>query len=176
MEKIYSLAVFIRGRAELFHFPVDKSDYDRLAGILDNSESALDPGFFWCDTTDGRSVIINPHAIQVVRFLWDGPFAPDTEDYDGSIQIFLTGRNEPIEADTASAESIYEFFSQLEMDPRMFPFPNFEDEDGEYVYVNASEVDLVVAPKELMDEGARIALEGLEEKPARSKPNLVRKK
>lgn len=175
MAKIYSLVVFIRGRKQAFHFIVDKSDYDRLSNILNAADGLRSPSFFWCDTNDDRSVIINLKAVQAVRFLWDGPFeSRNQETRDEPIAIYLRGRDEPIDADTDSAESIHNFFSQLELDPKIFPFPNFIDSDGEYVYVNASEVDLVIAPKELMDEGIRLAQDDLDER-THPKLNLVRK-
>jgi hypothetical protein len=164
MAKIYSLLIFIHSRKEPFHFTVGKGDYDRLSRILDSAEIPMDQGCFWCNTTDGRSVIINVSAVQAVRFLWDAwPAQRVLETPDELIQIYLRGREKSIDTSTDSASSIYDFFSHLELDPKLFPFPSFEDIAGEYLYVNASEVDLVIAPKELMDEGARIALEELED-------------
>lgn len=175
MAKIYSLVVFIRDRKQPFHFIVDKGDYDRLSNILDDADELLSPSFFWCDTNDDRSVIINLKAVQAVRFLWDGPFGSrDQVARDEPIEIYLRGRDEAIDADTDSAESIHNFYSQLELDPKIFPFPNFIDSDGEYVYVNSSEVDLIIAPKELMDEGARLAQDDFDERTA-PKLNLVKK-
>jgi hypothetical protein len=177
MAKIYSLVVFIRDRSRPFHFFVEKDDYDRLLNILDDADELESPSFFWCDTNDDRSVIINLKAVQAVRFLWDAPIGSrDQEVRDVPIEIYLRGQAEPIDADTDSAESIYNFFSQLELDPETFPFPNFIDSDDEYVYVKSSEVDLVIAPKELMDEGARLAQDELEEGSTPPKPNLARKK
>jgi hypothetical protein len=177
MAKIYSLLVFIRGRERPFHFIVEKDDYDRLGRILGQAGAPMSPSFFWCDTCDARSVIINLHAVQAVRFLWDAQFGSrDQEVRDVSIEIYLRGRDEPVDADTDSPDSIHYFLSQLELDPKMYPFPSFVDSDGEDVYVNSAEIDLVIATKDLIDEGARIALEELEDRPAPSKPNLVRKK
>jgi hypothetical protein len=170
MEKIYSLLVFVRGRTPPFHFAVDKDDYDRLSRILDSADNPVDPGFFWCHTTDGRSVIINLDAVQTVRFLWDIWQPPDVaERCDDPIQIYLRGREKPIDTGTGSPGSIHDFFSQLELDRRMSPFPSFIDSDGEYLYVNASEVDLVIAPKNLMAEGAHIAQEEFQENTTSSK-------
>ena len=175
MAKIYSLLVFIRDREQPFHFIVDKGDYDRLSNILDDADELFSPSFFWCDTNDDRSVIFNLKAVQAVRFLWDGPFGSrNQETRDEPLAIYLRGRDEAIDADTDSAESIHNFFSQLELDPKIFPFPNFIDSDGECVYVNASEVDLIIAPKELMDEGARLARDGFDER-IPPKLNLVKK-
>jgi len=171
MEKSYSLLVFIRARAQPFHFIVDKGDYNRLSNILGSSDDAGSRGFFWCDTCNGKSVIINLEAIQAVRFLWDGPFgAPEQEIRGEPIEIYLRGRVEPINADTDSPESIHDFFSQLELDPKVFPFPNFIDSDGEDVYVNSSEIDLVIAPGELMEEATRLLQKELEERPLAPKP------
>lgn len=176
MAKIYSLVVFIRDREQPFHFIVDKGDYDRLARILDQAGDRMSPSFFWCDTSDDRSVILNLQAVQAVRFLWDGPFGSrDRETRDVSIEIYMRGREEPVDADTDTPDSIHYFFSQLELDPKMFPFPSFVDSDGEELYVNSSEVDLVIAPKDLMDEGARIAQDELDECSTRPKLNLVSK-
>lgn len=166
MAKRYSLLVFIRHRTAPFLFPVERDDYDRLSGILDTISGSSNTSFFWCDTTDGRSVVINLIAVQAVRFLWDGSHvlrAP--EAYADPVQLYLSGRNEPIHADVDSAESIYDFFSQLELNPMMPPFPSFVDSDGEYLYANSSEIDLVIAPKDLMDEGARIVQEELGKTP-----------
>jgi hypothetical protein len=175
MAKIYSLLVFIRGRKQPFHFVVDKADYDRLSNILDDADEIESPSFFWCDTNDDRSVIINLKAVQAVRFLWDGLFTSRNQGTrDEPVAIYLRGRDEPVDADTDSAESIHNFFSQLELDPKIFPFPNFIDSDGEYVYVNVSEIDLIIAPKELMDEGARLARDDFDECTP-PKLNLVKK-
>lgn len=177
MGKIYSLVVFIRGRSQPFHFVVEKADYDRLSNIFGSTYDPESLNFFWCDTSGERSVIINLKAVQAIRFLWDSPLGVlPQEVHNTSVEIYLHGRTEPLDADTDSAESIYDFFSELELDPKAFPFPNFIDSDGEYLYVNSSEIDLVIAPKELMDEGARIVQEDLEEPATRPKPNLVRKK
>ena len=170
MAKTYSLCVFIRNRVARLVLKVGERDFKRLEHRLDNEKPPFDSGFFWCDTTDGRSVILNLAAIQAVRYLWDAAIGKlDPDDEEDKILVYLRGREEPIDAYTESPYSLFEMFTQLELDQTDYPFPKFEDEDGEMFQLNAKEVDFVIAPKHLLDEGRRAS----EAEEAPSAPMLV---
>lgn len=93
--------------------------------------------------------------MQAVRFLWNpAELPPDTSRDEGMIRICLRGRAELLETYTESPDQLFALFFELEQGPGEFPYPSFEDEDGELVQLNAKEVVWVMAPTHLLDEGA----------------------
>lgn len=120
--------------------------------------------FFWFDTMDGKSVIINFTDIQAARCLWEPVRGPrDRTQYDGSVQIELRGRTELLEdASYDEAEGIYDLFTFLEMGPVSQTFQSFRDEDGEMLFINEREVVWIEAPLSLIEKGRALVLQDAE--------------
>jgi hypothetical protein len=149
------LRLLLRGDPEALVVEVRESEADRLRSIIDRfaGESST-CAFFWFDTVDGKSYAVNLGAVQAVHFLWDGtPLPVDLTRYEGPIVISLRDRRERIEAHTDSPEELFGFFSELEQGAEVVPFPSFPDEDGERLFVSASEVVYAMAPVHVIDEG-----------------------
>jgi hypothetical protein len=163
MAKTHHICFLIRNRADDLIVEVRKEIIERLQLRLDSDASrALDGGFFWFDTVDGRSIAINFEDVQAVRLLWDVAAHPsDTVRCEGHISIYLRGRAAPIEDNTEDLESLYDLFTNLEYGPETVPYPCLIDEDGEAIYLDAREVVMVVAPSHLLQEaGRQLAREG----------------
>lgn len=78
MAKRYFLSFLIRGEQDPAVFEVLKKESTRLEKLIADRGSANETSFFWFNTIDGKSVILNLSDVQAFRFLW-GPaaFAPD---------------------------------------------------------------------------------------------------
>jgi len=155
MAKRYFLSFLIRNQADPLVCEVRNKETDRLEEMLAKATSSNPAVFFSFDTVDGTSVAINLTDVQAVRFLWDpAELPPDTSRDNGMIRICLRGRAELLETDTESPDQLFGLFFDLEHGPDNFPYPSFEDEDGELVQLNAREIVWVMAPTHLLDEGA----------------------
>ncbi len=71
MANKYYLRFLIRNHDDLV-FGVRESESDRLKLILNDGVSSTEANFFWFNSIDGRSIIINLSAVQAVRFLGPG--------------------------------------------------------------------------------------------------------
>ena len=162
--KDHYLRFLLRGESEDLIFWVDETTSDRLAehlAAVEQPEGRLK--FFWFDTMDGKSVIINFTDIQAARCLWEPVRGPrDRTQYAGSLQIKLRGRTELLEDDSyGEAVGIYDLFAFLEMGPDSGTFHSFLDEDGEQIFINEREVVWIVAPLTLIETGrAKVIQEG----------------
>ena len=167
MAKTHHIRFLIRNQTDDLIVEVRKQVADRLASRLDANEGEVTrAGFFWFDTVDGRSIVLNLQDVQAVRLVWDIATHPsDTVRYSGELCIHLRGRVAPIEDSTENLESLYDLFTNLEYGPETVPYPCLIDEDGEPIYLNAREVVMVIAPAHLLQEAGReIAREdGLDE-------------
>jgi hypothetical protein len=160
MAKTHHIRFLIRNQANDLIVEVRKREADRLMERLqDGVGEAVRSGFFWFDTVDGRSIVINLEDVQAVRFLWDMAALPsDTVRYDGQLSIYLRGRAAPISDSTEHLEDVYDLFTNLQHGPDTVPYPSIVDEDGELIYFDAREVVMVVAPAHMLQEaGRRIA-------------------
>jgi hypothetical protein len=160
MAKTHHIRFLIRNRADDLIVEVRKQEADRLmARLADGVGEVVRSGFFWFDTVDGRSVVINLEDVQAVRFLWDMAALPSgTVRYDGHVSVYLRGRAAPIEDNTEHLEDVYDLFTNLEFGPDTVPYPSIVDEDGELIYCDAREVVMVIAPAHMLQEaGRRIA-------------------
>lgn len=165
MAKKYSLRFLLRDGDDLV-FGVREAEFNRLQTVLHNSDFAMRVYFFWFNSIDGRSVIINLSDVQAVRFLWDiAELPPDLIRNDGVIEIKLRGRQKPLHEDTENPEQIYDLFTNLQHGPDVEAYPSFDDVDGEPIQLNAREVVWIIAPTHLLDEGERLIVkeDGLED-------------
>lgn len=165
MAKKYYLRFLIRDHDDLI-FGVRESESNRLKLILNDGVSSSEINFFWFNSIDGRSIIINLSAVQAVRFLWDPEaFPPDTTRNEGVIEILLRGRRKSLQEHTEEPEQLYDLFTNLQHGPDVVAYPSFDDEDGEPLQLNAREIVWIIAPTHLLDEGERLILEedGLED-------------
>jgi hypothetical protein len=153
MAKRFFLRFLLRNQEEDLIVEVREQQSDRLTQILDGLfDSPNCRQFFWFDTVDGRSIVLNLADVQAVRCLWDPAAGPaDSTRFDGGIQICLRGRAEVLEEYTEEPDQLFDLFTNLELgDAR---FPTFDDVDGEPVYLNADEVVWISAPTHLIEEG-----------------------
>ena len=154
--KDYFLRFLIRGEGDDLIFWVSEKELDRLSDHLqrvDQPDGRLE--FFWFDTMDGKSVIINFTDVQAARCLWEPVRGPrDRTQHDGPVQIKLRGRSELLEDNSyEEATGIYDLFAFLKMGPGSGTFHSFLDEDGETLFLNEREVVWIVAPLRLIKEG-----------------------
>ena len=161
MAKHYYLRFLLKDESHDLIFPVSKKDSDRIANLLGEMyqpEGRLD--FFWFDTTDGKSVIINLNEVQAVRCLWEPSGGPaDLVRHEGPVQIKLRGRRELLEDHSYDeAEAIHDLYQFLEMGPDTGTFHSFLDEDGELLFLNEREIVWVMAPLQLLVEGRKIIM------------------
>jgi len=97
--------------------------------ILNDGVSSTEANFFWFNSIDGRSIIINLSAVQAVRFLWDpAALPPDTTRNEGAIEIMLRGRRKPLQEHTDEPEQLYDLFANLQHGPDVVAYPSFDDE------------------------------------------------
>lgn len=165
MAKKYSLRFLLRDGDDLV-FGVREAELDRLQTVLHNSEFGAEAYFFWFNSIDGRSVIINLPDVQAVRFLWDiAELPPDSIRNNEMIEVKLRGRQKPLQEDTENPEQIYDLFTNLQQGPDVVAYPSFDDVDGEPIQLNAREVVWIIAPTHLLDEGERLIVkeDGLED-------------
>jgi hypothetical protein len=167
MAKRHFLRFLIRNRKDDLIFEVRSQEADRLQQTLDQANGTSHScEFFWFDTVDGQSVVLNLLYVQAVRFLWEpvrNP--PDLKISDGPVRIMLRDRSEPIEEYTEDFDLLYNMFTNLQYGPEIVAFSSFIDGDGELLQLNAKEVLWVVAPTHLLSEGASMIAkdEGLED-------------
>lgn len=142
-------------------FEVRKRESDRLQERLNN---LTDPKseFFWFNSIDGLSVILNMGDVQAVRFLWDAvAAAPDFRRSESRIEIQLRGRSNILEEYTEDPDRLFDLFTNLQHGPDVVAFPQFLDVDGEQLQLNAAEVVWITAPTHLLDEGERLVQDEL---------------
>lgn len=153
------LRFIMRNNNEDVVFQVRKADSERLRISLENANFTT-VQFFWFDSLDGRSVIINLSEVQAVRYLWNPTgAASDHIRNEGMIEVILKGKDLPLELGTEELAQLYDFFASLENGPDVQSYPSFEDEDGELIQFNASEIVMVSAPTHMLNEGKHEILE-----------------
>ena len=166
MSKQYFLRFLIRHQVEDLVFEVPEEAFDRLGKVLSDAPNATDQvRFFWFDTVNGKSVIINLADVQAVRFLWE-PFAllPEADDDDDDdddeyvIQISLRGAK-VLKEFTEDPDQLYDLYKSLEYGPDVVAYPSFDDVDGESFHLNSREVVWIIAPTSLIKEGLKLLQE-----------------
>lgn len=152
MARTFHLRLLLSGRDDLV-CEVRNAEAERLKNILGADSSTLT--FFWFDTIDGRSVIVNLDHLQGVRHLWDIAAAPPDSrvNEDQGMHIALVGRELISEPPSENAKAIYTLFWLLELGGD--EYVNFNDVDGEDFTLVARQIVYITVPKQVMDDGRR---------------------
>ena len=160
MAKQHYLRFLIRDQSEDLIFEVREKDSDRLAVNLENlADAGAQSPFFWFDTVDGRSVVINLSDVQGARMLWDMSSASsDLVRYEGEIEIRLRDREEVLSEYTELPVQLFDLFTKLEDGPDPLSFGSFLDLDGEPLYLSLNDIVWIIAPAHLLAEGRSLAL------------------
>ena len=155
MAKPFFLRFLVVGQPDLI-FEVREPVWDRLRlTMVSMPVEKARPGFFWFDTIDGRSAIINLAFVQAVRLLWEVAAAPpDLLRSDECIRIQFRGGVEVVEEYSENPEDIFALF--LDLEAGMIRCPSFIDQDGEMMFVVSDQVVCITAPSHLLAEGQRI--------------------
>ena len=153
------LKLFLRDETEPLIVEVRESEAERFMDALGNFGNADRSRTFFCfESVDGRSIALNMRLFQATHLLWEPSSAPpDRVRYSGPNVISLRGREEPIESGESSPDELYSFFLELEEGPETVPVTGFEDEDGERLLFNSSEIVFAAASTHTLHEGRRSA-------------------
>lgn len=157
MAKIHRLKLLFSGIEQPLIAQVPEEECERLQSKLaDVSISELSIEFFNFSTLDGKFYSINLKYLQSVSYLWEAsPLALDRTRYDGSIEVYLLNRHEPVETYTNTPVEIYDFFCRLESDSGL-SFLGFTDNDGELLTFQCNEIIYAITPEYIYDEGEGI--------------------
>ena len=152
MAQTFSLRLLLAGQEDLV-CEVREPETKRLQEFLAENDFAR--RFFWFDTIDGRSIVINAEHLQGVRYLWDfTPGPPDSRvDEDYGLHIALVGKELLSEAPSEDPKDTYTLFWELELGG--MKTVTFIDIDGEPFTLIAQQIVYLSAPKEVIDEGRR---------------------
>lgn len=152
MLRLHYLRLLVRDQEDLI-FEVAAEESERLRLRLAAADEKDVRGFHWFNTADDRSVVINLDRLQAVRFLWDvTPTRPDPQPASSEIRIKLIGKEPVVEDYTEDPEDIYDLFTHLESD--LSPWPSFLDMDGEMMFLRADQVEWIIAPKHVIEQGS----------------------
>jgi len=154
MAKTFYLRVLVAGHADLV-CEVRKAEAERFRRRLETPEGH--GRFFWFDTIDGRSLIVNLDHVQGVRFLWDVAAAPPNTRLSRNEDMTIAFAGRPLLAEPPSEDEaeIYGLFRDLELDDD--EAVTFTDFDGEQFSLLSGQVVYISAPKDVVDEGRRQA-------------------
>lgn len=157
MAKQFFLHLLFRDQTDDSIFEIREQEENRIRSWFDNADSeSSNDSFFWFETVDGKSVIVNVKYLQAIRYLWEATEAPsDLLRSEEPIVIYLNGRQEPLREPWGRPVSLYDFFSSLEHGREIVVFPYFEDEDGEFIQFNPAEIVRIEAPSHLIAEGLK---------------------
>lgn len=162
MAKQYILRFTIDGYSEDRIWEVRENDVERLSEKLNSlSDNILKNScYFWFDSVNGESIIINLEYVLVVRYLWEVSELPsDLVRSDASTSIFFVGREIPLVLENVEPISLFSLFHGLQNDLAIDSYPTLEDEDGELLQINGKQVLYVVAPKHLIAGGEQQLIE-----------------
>jgi len=152
MARTFHLRLLLAGQDDLI-CEVRKSEADRLKLFLGDEREG--DSFFWFDTIDGRSILVNTTYLQGVRYLWDvAPAPPDsrvTDDED--MYIVLCGKEPLSESPSEDPKDVYNLFWELELGGSQAV--TFIDADGESFTLVSRQVVYITAPKQVVDTGRR---------------------
>ncbi|RQO57016.1 hypothetical protein DBV14_09410 [Variovorax sp. KBW07] len=152
MSQTFSIRLLLAGQDDLI-CEVREAETKRLKTLLGDDDFA--DCFFWFDTIDGRSIVINTEHIQGVRYLWDfTPGIPDSRIDDSyEFLIALVGKEPLKESPSEDPRDMYTLFWELELGG--MKTVTFIDVDGEPFTLMPKQVVYLSAPKEVIDEGRR---------------------
>lgn len=152
MAQTFHLRLLLAGQDDLV-CEIRTAEADRLKNILGADSSHV--SFFWFDTIDGRSIIVNLDYLQGVRYLWDIAAAPPDSrvNDDQSMHISLVGRELISEPPSEDPKEMYTLFWLLELGGN--ENVTFNDVDGEDFTLVARQIVYLTVPKQVMDDGRR---------------------
>lgn len=152
MAQTFCLRLLLAGHDDLI-FEVRESETKRLRRILEEENFAH--RFFWFDTIDGRSIVLNTKHLQGVRYLWDLiPAPPDSRiDEDYGFHIALVGKEVLLESPSEDPRDMYTLFWELELGG--MKAVTFIDVDGEPFTLITEQIVYLSAPKTVIDKGRR---------------------
>ena len=152
MARTFHLRLLLAGQEDLV-CEVRNAEAERLKTILGADSSRLT--FFWFDTIDGRSIIVNLNYLQGVRYLWDVAAAPPDSrvNEDEGMNIALVGREVISEVPSEDPKEMYTLFWLLELGGDAHV--TFIDVDGEDFTLVARQIVYLAVPKQVMDDGRR---------------------
>ncbi len=158
--------LLIRNQREDLVFELREAEALRLADRLAERCLLEELDFFWFESVEGKSFIVNLADVQSIQFLVkaaDGP--SDLVRYEGPIEIQLRGRKKPLQEFTEYPNQILDLFTYLENGVSEPPFQAFLDADGDLLVLNAREVVWIAAPQQVVEEGREMAAkaDGLED-------------
>ncbi len=157
------LKFFLRDEAEPLIVEVPEQEATRFTDAL-NWLGNEGPPFFCFESVDGRSLAVNMSFVQAAHLLWEPAAAPsDRLWHDGPIVIALRGREEPVETGVSSPAEVLSLFLELEAGLEASPFTSLEDEDGELLILNRSEIVFATVPSHALSEGRRMAEDDLDD-------------
>lgn len=151
MAQTFHLRLLLEGRDDLI-YEVREPEAERLKRILASEDGGQH--FFWFDTIDGRSVLVNLTYLQGVRYLWDIAAAPPDwrVSADDGMNIALLGKAVLTETPSEDPKDVYTLFWELELGMERV---TFTDVDGEAFTLIARQIVYLTAPKQVVDDGRR---------------------
>lgn len=154
MAPTFTLRLLLAGQEDLI-CEVREPESKRLKRVL--AAEDFSDCFFWFDTIDGRSILVNTEHLQGVRYLWDlMPGPPDSRvDESHELLIALVGKEPLSECPSEDPKDMYTLFWELELGGMQTV--TFIDVDGEPFTLIPRQIVYLSAPKEVIDEGRRQA-------------------
>jgi len=139
-----------RERAQDLVVPVRKAESDRLEMAL-SAACAGEARFCVFDTLEGRTFALNLAELQAARFLWEpSALPPDNVRDEGTIEVLLRGRADPLEVGAADPGEVSDLFLTLDCGSELCRYVGFQDEDDELLQLNPKEVVWLAAPTHLL--------------------------
>ena len=147
----------LNGLPDFTWFEVPEETQQRLRMVLELDAKKRKP-FFCFDTEDGFAVAVATSAIQIANCLWDVALDPDKlaqqfwkkldqEEFRMDIQVYLRGRNEPLELYSSNPVLLRLALDDLDIAMGAEnPFISFQDEDDETVFIQSEQLILLIAP------------------------------
>lgn len=167
VEARYYARIGIVGREEPFVFDIEKDEWDRLHRYLGGVDQHDFQELAFLEFADvaGHTVIVSLRDMAYMNLLFehgDYPFPTIPAD-DDKLHIYFRGQAEPyISSDIIEGE-MWDIAFSSQTSPEISPFLPFTDEDGEVMYVNLHQIQLLELPTRAVEEGMKQELDELEE-------------
>lgn len=153
----YHVRFLLQGMPEEFLFAINEEDWQRSQRILYNHDDKDPKMFLNLKTIDGYYVVVRIKDIQMARFLWT-PYHPEFgEEITSSffaqakregdldiVEVYFRGRTTPLEIYSSEPCYIGDLFTSCDgmNESQAGRIMSFEDEDGEPVFLQASQLML----------------------------------
>lgn len=170
---MHSVRVKMKGIPTPFVFPISTRDADRLYRCVQDTDGYL------CFDSENWSVVLNAANIQWSNFLWD-PASLNSDEADDAghvVKVWFVGESEPQVFEASPDEmlddeeddnegAIHHMLLALDMYGAYLDAEpvRFVDEDGEDVWLNAAEINVICLDRALHDSDLmRAQLDGVME-------------